>query len=136
MYVYLFTMWRLTNKLLLCVCVLRISQDQTHTELNKGIEDVTIQLSNELSDSIILVLKLNTNFRNNSLNDRKFKFTNILVELLFGGKFSNLLRPLLQIYIFYCCNCTVKPYRRTIPYSTVTFKHAIFHIGRTMTEIS
>ena len=88
-------MWRLTNKLLLCVCVSRISQDQTHTELNNGIEDVTIQLSNDLSNSIILVLKLNTNFRNISLNDRKFKFTNISVELLFGGKFSNLLRPLL-----------------------------------------
>ena len=45
---------------------------------------------------IILVLKLNTNFCNNSLEDGMFKFTNISEELLYLGKFSNLLRSLLQ----------------------------------------
>ena len=46
------------------------------------IVDVTIPFTNELSDSIILVLKLNTNFSNNSLKDGMFKFTNISEALL------------------------------------------------------
>ena len=73
----------------------RISLHQAHIELNNDIVDVTIPFTNELSDSIILVLKLNTNFRNNSLKDEMFKFTNISEALLYFGKFSNLLRPLL-----------------------------------------
>ena len=64
-------------------------------ELNNGIVDVIIPFNNELLDSIILVLKLNTNFRNNSLKDGMFKFTNILAALLYLGKFSNLQRLLL-----------------------------------------
>ena len=55
----------------------RISLHQAHIELNNDILDVTIPFTNELSDSIILVLKLNTNFRNNSLKDGMFNFTNI-----------------------------------------------------------
>ena len=73
----------------------RITLHQANIELNNGIVDVTIPFTNELSDSIILVLKLNTNFRNNSLKDGMFKFTNISEELLYLGKFSNLLRALL-----------------------------------------
>ena len=68
---------------------------QAHIELNNDIVDVTIPFTNELSDSIILVLKLNTNFRNHSLKHGMFKFTNISEALLYFGKFSNLLRPLL-----------------------------------------
>ena len=64
-------------------------------ELNIGIVDVTISFTNELSDSIILILKLKTNFRKNSLKDGMFKLTNISEALLYLGKFSNLLRPLL-----------------------------------------
>ena len=60
----------------------RISLHQAHIELNNGIVDVTIPFTNELSDSIILVLKLNTNFRNNSLKDVMIKFTNISEALL------------------------------------------------------
>ena len=48
-------------------CVSRISLHQAHIELNNGIVDVTIHFTNDLSFSIIVVLKLNTNFRNNSL---------------------------------------------------------------------
>ena len=73
-----------------------MSLHQAHIELNNSIVDVTKPFTNELSDSIILVLKLlNTNFRNNSLKDGMFKFTNISEALLYLGKFSNLLRPLL-----------------------------------------
>ena len=82
----------------------RISLHQTHIELNNGIVDVTIPFSNELSDLIILVLKLNTKIlRNNSLKDGMFRSTNISealfilqqsVKFVFY-KFSNLLRPLL-----------------------------------------
>ena len=69
---------------------------QAHIELSNGTVDVTIPFTNELLDSIILiVLKLSTNFRNNSLKDGMFKFTNISEALLYLGKFSNLLRPLL-----------------------------------------
>ena len=39
------------------VCVSGISLQQAHIELNNGIVDVTIPYTNELSDSIILVLK-------------------------------------------------------------------------------
>ena len=46
-------------------CVSRISLHQAHIELNNGIVDVTMPFTNKLSDSIILVLKLNKNFRNN-----------------------------------------------------------------------
>ena len=60
----------------------RISLHQAHIELNNGIVDVTIPFTNELSDLIILVLKLNTNFRNNSLKDGMIKFTNISEALL------------------------------------------------------
>ena len=65
-------------------CVSRISLHQAHIELNNGIVDVAIPFTEftELSDSIILVLKLNTNFRNNSLKDRMFRFTNISEALL------------------------------------------------------
>ena len=38
-------------------CVSRISLHQAHIELNNGIIDVTKPFTNELSDSIILVLK-------------------------------------------------------------------------------
>ena len=76
-------------------CVSRISLHKYHIELNSGIVDVTNTFTNELSDSIILVLKLVTNFRNNSLKDGMFKFTNVLEALLYLGMFSNLLRPLL-----------------------------------------
>ena len=69
---------------------------QAHIELNDSIVDVTIPFTNELSDSIIFVLKLNANFRYNSLKDEMFKFTNISEALLYLGKFSNLLRPLLH----------------------------------------
>ena len=48
-------------------CVSRISLHQARIELNNGIVDVTILSSNELSDSINLVLKLNKNFCNSSL---------------------------------------------------------------------
>ena len=57
-------------------CVLRKSPHRVHIELNNGIVDVTIPLTKELSDSIILVLKLDGNFRNKSLKDGIFKFTN------------------------------------------------------------
>ena len=51
------------------VWVSRILFYQAHIKLNDGIVDVTIPFTNELSDSIILVLKLDTNFSNNSLKD-------------------------------------------------------------------
>ena len=75
--------------------VSRISLHQVNNELNNGIVDVTILFTNELLDSIILVLKLNTNFRNKSLKDGMFKFTNISEALLYLEKLSNLLRPLI-----------------------------------------
>ena len=37
-------------------CVSRISLHQAHIELNNGIVDVAIPFTNELSDSIIVVL--------------------------------------------------------------------------------
>ena len=52
-------------------CVSRISLHQAHIELNNGIVDVIIPFS----DSIIRVLKLNTNFRINSLKDGMFSVT-------------------------------------------------------------
>ena len=58
-------------------CVSKISLHQAHIELSNGIVDVTIPFTNELSDSIILVLKLNTNVCNNLLKYVMFKFTNI-----------------------------------------------------------
>ena len=73
----------------------RISLHQAHIELNNGIVDVTIQFIIELSDnsdSIILVLQLNTNLCNNLLKDGIFMFTNISDALLYLGKFSNLIK--------------------------------------------
>ena len=84
-----------THKLTIVMSVSRISLHRAHIELNNDIVDATIPSTNELSDSIILVLKLNTNFRNNALKDEIFKLTNISEALLYLGKFSNLLKPLL-----------------------------------------
>ena len=72
-----------------------MSLHQAHIELNTSNVDVTIPFTNQLSDSIILVLKLNTSFRNNSLKDGMIKFTKISEVLLYLCQPNNLLRPLL-----------------------------------------
>ena len=75
--------------------VLRISLHQTHILLNNGTGDLTIPFTNELQESWILLLKLYTNFRNNSSKDGMFKLTNISEALLYSGRFNILLWPLL-----------------------------------------
>ena len=45
-----------------CVCVSRISLHQAHIDLHNGIVELTMSFTNELSDSIILVLILIPNF--------------------------------------------------------------------------
>ena len=57
-------------------CVSRISLHQAHIELSNGIIDVTIPFTNELSDSIILVLKLNTIFCISVVNFVSTSFSN------------------------------------------------------------
>ena len=49
--------------------MLRMSQHQAHILLNNGVADLTVPLTNRLSEFIILLLKLNTNLRISSLKD-------------------------------------------------------------------
>ena len=74
--------------------MLRMLLHQAHILLNNGGADLAIPFTIRLSKCIILLLKLNTNLRKSSPKDRMFKFTNISEALLYLGKFSNLLRPL------------------------------------------
>ena len=57
-----------------------MSLHKAHIELSYGIADVTTPFTNELSDSKFLVLKLNTNFLNNSLKVERFEVINIQMD--------------------------------------------------------
>ena len=72
-----------------------MSLHQGHILLNNGVADLTIPFTIRLSEIIILLLKLNTNLSKSSPKDGMFKFTNISEALLYLGKLSNLLMPLL-----------------------------------------
>ena len=72
-----------------------MSLHQVHILLNNDVADLTISFTIKLSEFIILLLKLNTNLRKSSAKDGMFKFTNNSEALLYLGKISNLLRPLL-----------------------------------------
>ena len=75
--------------------MLRMSLHQAHILLNNGVVNLTIPFTNRLSEFIILLLKLNTNLHKSSPKDGMYKFTNISEALLYLGKLSNPLRPLL-----------------------------------------
>ena len=74
-----------------------MSLHQAHILLNNGAADLAIPFTNQLSEFIILLLKLNTNLRKSSLKNGMFKFTNISEALLYLSKLSNLLRPFIVV---------------------------------------
>ena len=72
-----------------------MSLHRAHILLNNGVADLTIQLTNMLSEFIILFSKLNRNLRKSLPKDGMFKYTNISEALLYLGKLSNVVRSLL-----------------------------------------
>ena len=68
-----------------------MSPHQAHILPNNGATDMTIPLTNELSELILLLLKQKQIFSNSKSKDGMFRFTNISETLLYSGKLSNFL---------------------------------------------
>ena len=86
-----------------------MSLHQAHILLNNRVAGLTIPFTNtcRMFEFIILLFKLNTILRKCSPKDGKFSFTKITEALLYFGKLSNLLSPMLEAIFSFFINVTV-----------------------------